>query len=115
VLKPPIANRRIHVHFTPTWGSWLVDVSSGIIERQAMHRRTFASATEPNGKIRAFIDGWNDRAHPLVWTKRRDQILKKADRQKTSRARLPLVAGHTVSRGPASTSTDVSEPTLEAS
>jgi len=35
-------------------------------------------------KIRAFIDGWNDRAHPFVWTKTADEILKKANRQQTS-------------------------------
>ena len=34
------ANPRIHVHFTPTSGSWLnlVEVWFGIIERQAIHR-----------------------------------------------------------------------------
>ncbi|ANQ73276.1 MULTISPECIES: IS630 family transposase [Rhodococcus] len=34
-------NPRIHVHFTPTWASWmsLVEVWFGIIERQAIHRR----------------------------------------------------------------------------
>ncbi|MDP9434167.1 MAG: IS630 family transposase, partial [Actinomycetota bacterium] len=34
--------------------------------------------------IRAFIDGWNDRAHPFIWTKTADQILARADRKKTS-------------------------------
>ncbi|MDP9434137.1 MAG: IS630 family transposase, partial [Actinomycetota bacterium] len=37
-----------------------------------------------NKAIRAFIDGWNDRAHPFIWTKTADQILAKADRKKTS-------------------------------
>ncbi|MFK5635886.1 IS630 family transposase, partial [Ornithinimicrobium sp. LYQ103] len=39
-----------------------------------------------NAKIRAFIDGWNDRAHPFVWTKTADELLKKANRQATSNA-----------------------------
>ncbi|OZB47957.1 MAG: transposase, partial [Microbacterium sp. 14-71-5] len=30
--------------------------------------------------------GWNDRAHPFVWTKTPDQVLKKANRQTTSNA-----------------------------
>jgi hypothetical protein len=34
--------------------------------------------------IKTFIAGWNDRAHPFVWTKTADQILKKANRQPTS-------------------------------
>ena len=80
------ANPRIHVHFTPTSGSWLnlVEVWFGIIERQAIHRGSFGSVKDLNAKIRAFIDGWNDRCHPFVWTKTADQILKKANRQRTS-------------------------------
>jgi hypothetical protein len=34
--------------------------------------------------IRTFINGWNDRAHPFVWTKTADSILEKANRQQTS-------------------------------
>ena len=80
------ANPRVHVHFTPTSGSWLnlVEVWFGIIERQAIHRGTFRSVRELNAKIRAFIDGWNDRKHPFVWTKTADDILKKANRKNTS-------------------------------
>ena len=82
------ANPRIIVHFTPTSGSWLnlVEVWFGIIERQAIHRGSFGSVKDLNAKIRAFIDGWNDRCHPFVWTKTADQILKKANRQTTSNA-----------------------------
>jgi hypothetical protein len=57
-----------------------------MIERQAIHRGSFASVKELNAKIRAFINGWNDRCHPFVWTKTADQILKKANRQSTSNA-----------------------------
>jgi transposase len=80
------ANPRVHVHFTPTSASWmnLVEVWFGIIERQAIHRGSYRSVRELNAKIRAFIDGWNDRCHPFVWTKTADQILNKANRQTTS-------------------------------
>jgi transposase len=80
------ANPRVVVHFTPTSASWmnLVEVWFGIIERQAIRRGTFGSVKDLNTKIRAFIDGWNDRAHPFVWTKTADQILKKANHQETS-------------------------------
>jgi transposase len=80
------ANPRIHVHLTPTSGSWLnlVEVWFGIIERQAIHRGTFGSVSELNKAIRAFIDGWNDRCHPFVWTKTSEDILKKAKSQTTS-------------------------------
>jgi transposase len=82
------ANPRVQVHFTPTSASWmnLVEVWFGIIERQAIHRGSFASVADLNRRIRAFIDGWNDRCHPFVWTKTAEQILTKANRQKTSDA-----------------------------
>lgn len=81
-------NPRIHVHHTPTSGSWLnlVEVWFSLIERQAIHRGSFGSVKELNVKIRAFIDGWNDRCHPFVWTKTADEILKKANRRTTSNA-----------------------------
>ena len=80
------ANPRITTHFTPTSGSWLnlVEVWFGIIERQAIRRGTFNSVEDLNAKIRALVTGWNDRRHPFVWTKRADDILKKANRQTTS-------------------------------
>jgi transposase len=80
------ANPRIHTHFTPTSGSWLnlVEVWFGIIERQTFRRGTFRSVRDLNAKIRAFIDGWNDRCHPFVWTKTADQVLAKANRHQTS-------------------------------
>src|SRR3954454_21577354 len=82
-------NPRVSVHFTPTHASWmnLVEVWFSIIERQAIHRGTFRSVHDLNTKIRAFINGWNDRSHPFAWTKTADQILNKANRHKTSDAR----------------------------
>ncbi|MBB4133937.1 IS630 family transposase [Gordonia humi] len=70
----------IHIHFTPTSGSWLnlVEVWFGIIDRQAIRRGVFTSVKDLNAKIRAFINGWNDRKHPFVWTTTADEILKKA-------------------------------------
>jgi transposase len=81
-------NPRIHVHYTPTSASWmnLVEVWFGIIERQAIHRGSYGSVKDLNAKIRAFIDGWNDRCHPFTWTKTADEILKKANRKTTSNA-----------------------------
>jgi len=82
-------NPRFVVHFTPTHASWmnLVEVWFSMIERQAIHRGVFTSVRDLNAKIRGYIDGWNDRAHPFVWTKTADDILKKANRKETSNAR----------------------------
>jgi hypothetical protein len=77
---------RIHIHFTPTSGSWLnlVEVWFSIIERQAIHRGAFPSVRDLMIQIRTFINGWNDRCQPFVWTKTADQILTKANRKTTS-------------------------------
>jgi transposase len=82
------ANPRIHVHFTPTSGSWLnlVEVWFGIIERQAIRRGVFPSVRDLTLKIRAFINGWNRRKHPFIWTKTPDDILTKIKRKQTSSA-----------------------------
>jgi transposase len=82
-------NPRFVVHFTPTHASWmnLVEVWFGILERQAIRRGVFTSVQDLNAKIRGFISGWNDRAHPFVWTKPADEILKKANRPTTSNPR----------------------------
>jgi transposase len=73
-------NPRVTMHFTPTSGSWLnlVEVFFGIITRQAIRRGTFRSVKDLIAAIEAFIDGWNDRCHPFVWTKTADNVLKKA-------------------------------------
>ena len=73
-------NPRIHLHFTPTSGSWLnmVEIFFGIITRQAIRRGTFGSVKGLIAAIETFIDGWNERCEPFVWTKTVDEILAKA-------------------------------------
>jgi transposase len=68
---------RITLHFTPTSGSWLnlVEVFFSIITRQAIRRGTFASVKDLVAAIRRFIDGWNGRCHPFVWTKSPEEVL----------------------------------------
>ncbi|MDQ3029781.1 MAG: IS630 family transposase [Actinomycetota bacterium] len=82
------ANPRVICHFTPTHASWmnLVEVWFSLIERQAIHRGSYGSVKELNAKIRTYIDGWNYRCHPFVWTKTADEILRKANRKNTSNA-----------------------------
>jgi hypothetical protein len=70
-----------------------------MIERQAIHRGSFASIRELNAKIRAFINGWNDRCHPFVWTKTVDQVLKRPtvrtlQTRGTRASRAPLFIDH---------------------
>jgi len=76
-------NPRVTLHFTPTSGSWLnmVEIFFGIITRQAIRRGTFDSVRDLKAAIRRFIDGWNERCEPFVWTKDADTILAKAKRK----------------------------------
>ena len=80
---------RVRMHFTPTSGSWLnlVEVFFGIITRQAIRRGTFTSVKDLIAAIETFIDAWNDRCQPFVWTKTADEILTKANRKLTSNTR----------------------------
>src|SRR6476620_1071280 len=82
-------NPRITLHFTPTSGSWLnlVEIFFGIITRQAIRRGTFSSVRELIEAITAFIDGWNERCQPFIWTKDADTIIAKAHRKLTSSTR----------------------------
>jgi hypothetical protein len=77
---------RVHLHLTPTDGSWLnlVEVFLAIIEHQALGRGDVASADELMAAIGRFCDGWNQRCHPFTWTKDADQILTQLRRQTTS-------------------------------
>jgi hypothetical protein len=64
------------------------EIFFGIITRQAIRRGTFTSVKDLTGAIGIFIDAWNERCEPFVWTKTADQIIPRATRGKqTSIAR----------------------------
>jgi hypothetical protein len=77
------------MYFTPTSGSWLnmLEIFCGIITRQAIRRGTFTSVKDLITAIETFIDGWNDRCQPFVWTKPADEILAKARPRPTLQTR----------------------------
>src|SRR6266536_3347035 len=79
---------RITLHFTPTSGSWLnlVEVFFGIITRQAIRRGSFNSVKQLVAAIATFIEGWNQRCHPFIWTKTADEILPHTTRKRDSDA-----------------------------
>ncbi len=82
-------NPRVTMHFTPTSGSWLnmVEIFFGIITRQAIRRGTFTSVKDLIAAIETFIDAWNERCEPFIWTKTADNIIAKAHRKPTSNTR----------------------------
>ena len=73
-------NPRITLHFTPTGCSWinLVECFFSIITRQAIRRGSYSSVKDLIAAIGRFIDGWNERCHPFVWTKTADELVARA-------------------------------------
>jgi transposase len=82
-------NPRVTLHFTPTGCSWLnmVEVFFSIITRQAIRRGSYRSVKDLTAKIGEFIDGWNQRCQPFVWTKSAGELLAKVRKKETSRAK----------------------------
>lgn len=89
-IKAWFARRpRFHVHFTPTYGSWLnmVERWFGLLTQRQLKRGVHRSTRELEAAIREFIAVHNERARPFVWTKTADQILASIARfaQRTAR------------------------------
>jgi putative transposase len=76
------ARPRFHVHFTPTYASWLnqVEIWFNIITQQAIRRGSFSSVAELIKKIRSYTENYNPTAQPFAWTATADSILAKLDR-----------------------------------
>lgn len=76
------ARPRYHLHFTPTYASWLNQVETwfNIITRKAIRRGSFRSVRELIDKIQSFTDKYNPRARPFVWTATAESILQKIER-----------------------------------
>ncbi len=82
-VKAWLAQRpRYHVHYTPTYGSWLNQVERwfGIISQRAIRRGSFKSVKELIEKIQQFIDGYNKNSTPFTWVATADSILQKIKR-----------------------------------
>ena len=68
---------RFHIHFTPTYGSWINLVERWFAEltNKRIRRGVFRSVKELEAAIREYIDVHNEDPKPFVWTKTADQIL----------------------------------------
>ena len=73
---------RYHVHYTPTYASWLNQVELWFrrISQQAIRRGSFRSVKELVAKIDHFVQTYNAKAHPFSWTATADSILSKVQR-----------------------------------
>lgn len=79
LIRSWLAKRpRFHVHFTPTYGSWLNQVErwfSGLTEKQ-IRRGSHSNVSQLHRAILDYIDTTNAEPKPFVWTKSADDILK---------------------------------------
>ena len=73
---------RYHIHYTPTYSSWLNQVERwfGLITQRAIRRGSFGSVKELVQRIDAFVQHYNRSSRPFVWTATADSILEKIAR-----------------------------------
>jgi transposase len=94
IIRKWFAKRpRFHVHFTPTYGSWinLVERWFAEITNKRIRRGVFRSVKELETAIREYIDVHNEDPKPFVWTRTADEILASIARfaQRTRTAAQP--------------------------
>jgi transposase len=68
---------RYHLHFTPTYGSWLNQVERwfALLTQRQIKRGTHRSVRELERAIRDFIHHHNRAPKPFQWVKTADEIL----------------------------------------
>lgn len=73
------AHPRFHMHFTPTYSSWLNQVERwfGLLTDQKIRRGTHRSIQALEKDIRDWIRTWNDNPRPFNWTKTADEIFER--------------------------------------
>jgi len=92
-----------HVHFTPTYGSWINLVERWFAEltNKRIRRGVFRSVKDLESAIREFIAAHNQNPKPFVWTRTADQILASIARfaQRTRAAHSPGFIARTIGTG----------------
>jgi transposase len=73
------AHPRFHMHFTPTYSSWLNQVERwfGLLTDKQIRRGVHKNLQALERDIRAWIAQWNEDPKPFVWTKDADEILQR--------------------------------------
>jgi len=73
---------RYHLHFTPTYSSWLNQVERwfGLITQRAIRRGSFGSVKELVQKIDQFVEAYNESCKPFMWQATAESIFEKIGR-----------------------------------
>jgi transposase len=74
-----LRHRRFHLHFTPTYGSWmnLVERWFSALTTKKLQRSAHRSVKELAVDIEAWAAAWNENPTPFVWHKTAQQILER--------------------------------------
>ena len=77
VHKWLLRHKRFHLHFTPTYGSWmnLVERWFSALTTKKLQRSAHRSVKELAADIEAWAATWNENPTPFVWHKTADEIL----------------------------------------
>jgi putative transposase len=77
-----VRHPRYHLHFTPTYSSWLNQVERwfALITQRAIRRGSFRSVRELVERIENFVNSYNETACPFRWTATADSIMSKLGR-----------------------------------
>ena len=73
---------RYHIHYTPTYSSWLNQVERwfALITQRAIRRGSFRSVKDLVQKIDSFVQNYNRSSRPFIWTATANSILGKIAR-----------------------------------
>jgi len=71
------AHPRFHLHFTPTYSSWINQVERffAFVTADLLQRSDHRSVQALETDIRKWVKARNEKPRPFIWTKSAEQIL----------------------------------------
>ncbi len=74
-----LRHRRFHLHFTPTYGSWLnlVERWFSALTTKSLQHAAHRSTAALTAHIHTWVDEWNRDPKPFVWHKTAEEILER--------------------------------------
>lgn len=76
------AHPRFHVHYTPTYSSWINQIERwfAYLTADLLQRSDHRSVQALEKDIRAWVKAWNENPKPFIWTKPAEEILSSLQR-----------------------------------
>ena len=82
IVKWLESHPRFHMHFTPTYSSWINQVERffAYVTADLLQRSDHRSVQALERDIRNWVKAWNENPKPFIWTKPAEQILESLKR-----------------------------------